>query len=320
MPVDLCGAEEAHVHATGLQQVTEDFRQWNDAGRGVGEFAVADRKRQHVRARAERAGFVDQHDVGRVRETREIARGTRQADADEADTAVPQQPRGSDGHHLVAGPVAHATSRRLARNAAWSRLAEDVPVHPGQETIAFARDRIPALVEAVVARVMIVHVRRIRAARALRDGTHDPVRQHDAIHGGRQFVDDFLDRDDQGAGSERGLALGADDAVHRHVAAPVRALCMQDRDVGIERGHRRQSLARERALDAADARIDGRQVGAEVAAQRRERQPGGAGAVGRGHAGVGVLVDLERRGPLVLDGIAQPMQRADARDCRPTRT
>jgi glutaconate CoA-transferase subunit B len=30
---------------------------------------------------------------------------------------------GGDGHHLVARPVAHAASRRLARNPAWSRLA-----------------------------------------------------------------------------------------------------------------------------------------------------------------------------------------------------
>ena len=46
--VDLRGAEEADVDAPGLQVVREHLRQRDDAGRGFGELAVADRQRQHV--------------------------------------------------------------------------------------------------------------------------------------------------------------------------------------------------------------------------------------------------------------------------------
>ncbi len=58
--------------------------------------------------------------------------------------------------------------------------------------------------------------------------------------------------------------------------------------------------------------IDRREVGADVAAQHAERQPRRAGAIRRRHARVRVLVDRQRRGPRVLDGVAQPVQRADA--------
>ena len=64
------------------------------------------------------------------------------------------------------------------------------------------------------------------------------------------------------------------------------------------------------------ARICGlsrRQIGADVAAQHRRtasvRRPRG---IGRGHAGMRVLVDRERMRPAVLDRIAQPVQRTDA--------
>ena len=64
-------------------------------------------------------------------------------------------------------------------------------------------------------------------------------------------------------------------------------------------------------------RVCAAQVGAEVPAQNAERQVRGAGRVGGGHAGVRVLLDLERRRPAVLDRVAQPVQRADARVAAP---
>ena len=78
------------------------------------------------------------------------------------------------------------------------------------------------------------------------------------------------------------------------------------------RRHGGKLLAGERAGDELDARIDLRQVDADVAAQHRQRQPRGAGLVGIGHGGVGMLLDRERLRPAVLDRIAEAVQRADA--------
>ena len=54
------------------------------------------------------------------------------------------------------------------------------------------------------------------------------------------------------------------------------------------------------------------QVGADVAAHHRARQIRGAGRVPVGHPGVAVLLDLDRPWPVVLDRVAEAMQRADA--------
>ena len=86
---------------------------------------------------------------------------------------------------------------------------------------------------------------------------------------------------------------------------------MDDADVGPQRRHRGQHLAGERARDRGDVACAA-EVGAGVAAQHRERQARGAGHVAVGHAGVAVLLELQRRRPAVLDRVAQPVQRADA--------
>ena len=51
-----------------------------------------------------------------------------------------------------------------------------------------------------------------------------------------------------------------------------------------------------------------RQIGADVAAQDRERESARAGRVAVGHAGVAVLLELERQRPGVLDRVAEAMQ------------
>ena len=184
-------------------------------------------------------------------------------------------------------------------------------VDPGGELGAIAGDRVPAQVEIVVAGVVAVRIGRPGAARAVRDGRHREVRQHDVVHRGRNLVDDRLDGDEQLRRGECGLARGADDPVDRDIAAAVRALRVQDRDVGIDRGHGRDLLAGVGAGDVPDARILLRKIGADVAAEHPERQARGARAVGNRHGGVAVLVDLERARPVVLDRVAQAMQRAD---------
>ena len=51
----------------------------------------------------DRAGLVDQHQVGRVRGAGEVAGQVGQPDADEHDLAVAQLARGDGGHHLGGG-------------------------------------------------------------------------------------------------------------------------------------------------------------------------------------------------------------------------
>ena len=77
------------------------------------------------------------------------------------------------------------------------------------------------------------------------------------------------------------------------------------------RGHGRELLAGERAGHRATA-CPGGQVAAPVAAEHAERQVRRAGCVRRRHAGMRVLLELERRRPAVLDRVAEPVQRADA--------
>ena len=64
-------------------------------------------------------------------------------------------------------------------------------------------------------------------------------------------------------------------------------------------------------------RVRAAKIAAAVAAQHPERQVRGAGRVRRRHAGVGVLLELERPRPAVLDRVAQPVERADARVAAP---
>ena len=55
----------------------------------------------------------------------------------------------------------------------------------------------------------------------------------------------------------------------------------------------------------------GGEVTAPVAAQHAEGEVCGAGRPGGGEAGVGVLLELERDRPVVLDRIPEPVQRPD---------
>src|SRR6266536_4819502 len=57
---------------------------------------------------------------------------------------------------------------------------EHVPLHPLAEAVATAADRVPRDIELVVALVVAVRVRGMRAARRERDGTDYPARQHRA--------------------------------------------------------------------------------------------------------------------------------------------
>ena len=170
MAVDLRGAEEADVDASALQPVGEHLRHRDDRVGGLGELAVADRERQPLGLRADRAALVDEHAAGRVRAPREVRREARQADPDEADGAVAQPPRRRDGHHLVGRVAVHARhAAASARGCAWysptSAVSSTCRCIQARKRLAVAADRVPADVELVVAVVVAVRVRRMRAAR-----------------------------------------------------------------------------------------------------------------------------------------------------------
>ena len=99
--VDLGAAEETDRHAAALQPVAEHLHHRDGGERGLAQLPVADRERQHRRLGAERTGLVDQREIGRVRQARQVGGGRRQPDADEANIGIAQRARRRDGHHLA---------------------------------------------------------------------------------------------------------------------------------------------------------------------------------------------------------------------------
>jgi hypothetical protein len=86
---------------------------------------------------------------------------------------------------------------------------------------------------------------------------------------------------------------------------------MDDANIGTDRRNSGDPLPGERAGDPGDPSPLG-QAGSLVAADEPEREVGGAGGVAGCHPGVRVFLELERRGPALLHGVAQPVQGADA--------
>src|SRR5712691_11722134 len=183
---------------------------------------------------------------------------------------------------------------------------------------AITRDRVPGLIIGVVALVVAVRIGGMRAARHAGDAADGPARQDHRIGAAlAEIRNDLLDRHQRAFRGQHHLLLHADDAFDQHVAGGVRLERVHHRDVGPDRRHGRERFAGERACDALDVGIDVRQVDPEIAAEDRARQPGRAGLVGIGHGGVGMLLDRDRHRPAVLVGVAETMQRADARIAHP---
>ena len=158
----------------------------------------------------------------------------------------------------------------------------------------------------------------MRAAGNACDGGDRPVRQNHGIVGrGLQVVDDLLDHHDGALRGEHDFLLAARDAFEQHIALAVGAQRVDDSNVWPQRRHGRKFLARIRTRDRLDARIDLRQVDADVATKHRERQVGRACVIGVGHAGVGMFLNGERVRPAILDGVADAMRRADSRIAAP---
>ncbi len=145
-----------------------------------------------------------------------------------------------------------------------------------------------------------------------------PVRQHHRVEAAlAQIVDDLLHRHHRTLGGEHGFLLHAEHALDQHIAGLVGALRMDHRHVRPVRRYRRQLLAGERASHALDLGIHLRQIAADIAAEDGAGQTGGARLIGVGHGGVRMLFQFQLLRPAVFHGIAETVQRADARIAAP---
>ena len=126
--IDLRGAEEADVDAPAADPVVEHLGDRDEVLRAGGEVVVADRQRQALRARADRAGLVDEHAAGRVQAPREVGGGVRRPDPDEHDLAVEQLARGPDGHDLLGRRVdgAHRATTGAPTGASAARTFSSI--------------------------------------------------------------------------------------------------------------------------------------------------------------------------------------------------
>ncbi len=124
-------------------QYLEHLRDRHGGERRFAQLAVADRQRQNRRLGFERAGLVDEREARRVRETREVAGGRRQADADEADVVVAERARGGHGHHFRGGVAGHGAPVRAAN--ARSRKSSGRPLMTCSSIQAAKRSRSRAI-------------------------------------------------------------------------------------------------------------------------------------------------------------------------------
>ncbi len=137
------------------------------------------------------------------------------------------------------------------------------------------------------------------------------MRQHHRVGAGRtQLVHDFFYGHDGPGRGQHHFFLDAYDALDEYVSRPVRALGMDDADIGAERRDGGQLLARKRAFDEPDVVMLVCQIDAHIPPQDRAGEPGGAGSVGIGHGRVAVLFQLQRLRPALLDSVSQSMERA----------
>ena len=196
--------------------------------------------------------------------------------------------------HVAHRHAAFAPSRRV-RGERLGPFFQNVRLHPGEKRIAVARDRVPGLVEGIVALVVAVRIGRIarRPARTRSRRSSRPAgsrRSGCAARNRRRSP-----RPSRSSASPPARLPSARPTMPSSSTLPARSAlsAWMIGDVRPDRRHRGELFAGERAGDAPDVRVDLGQVGADVAAEDRERQPGRARLVGIGHRGVGVLLDRD---------------------------
>src|SRR5208283_193367 len=96
---------------------------------------------------------------------------------------------------------------------------QDVLAHPRNERVTVSRDRVPFLVEGIVALVVAVRVRGGCASGRRRDSADHPGWQNDGItrRVDAEVVNDLLDRDDGASRGQNGLFLNAGNAPEENI-------------------------------------------------------------------------------------------------------
>jgi hypothetical protein len=102
-PVDLGGAQEAHVDAAALEIQAEQVPHARNGRRPRDDRRVADRQRQAGRLGAEDAGLVDQLHLRGHRSLGQVDGDVGEAHPDEADALPGQLPGRGHDHHLGLG-------------------------------------------------------------------------------------------------------------------------------------------------------------------------------------------------------------------------
>ena|SRR5437870_7259592 len=143
-------------------------------------------------------------------------------------------------------------------------------------------------------------------------GEHPRWKDH-AVRNRFQPIAYFFDSDDHCFRGKHGFFLDADDSPQLDIAPGVRALRVNDRDVGIHGSNRRDFLSCEWTVDESNGRRMLREIGFGIPPQNAEWQPRGSRGQGRGEPRVVVLFEFEWNRPSLLDGIPEPMQQPQAR-------
>ncbi len=150
------------------------------------------------------------------------------------------------------------------------------------------------------------------AVRGDRDRRDRPARQHDPAGTQLELLDDLLDGHERAARAPARPPSGRP-VIPQSWTLPCRSACWawmiptSGRSAGTA-----ESSSPVNGHSIAATRVLRGKVGSAVAPQHGERQVRRARRVGRSHPGVRVLLELERSRPVVLDRVAEAVQRADA--------
>jgi len=303
-----------------LQPIREDLGQRHDGGRRFGKLAVTDRQRQHRRPGADRARLVDQDHVRACRRRARLAAAegrpmpTKQTHPSHSRRAAATVIISSRVH----GVVTEGSSLRAVPAPAPSeagrhggRLSGARAGHPRAERARSREIAFPRRVERVVARRSSSGRTRVGpAGHATRCGDH-PVRQHERVHRRAEVVHDSSTVP-AGRAPRAPPRAGPRRCVEEDVAVAIGLLGVEDGDVRRGSPGRWRPAHRCRAGDRADLWVDRREVGADVARRQAERSstPPAVKAAACPRASARRSPGVR---PAVLDGVAEAVQRADAR-------
>ena len=174
-PVDLGGAQEAHVDEAALEVEREQVEHAGHRRGTRDDGRVPDGQRQPGRPRPEDARFVDQLHVRRHGQLGQVDRDVGQADAHEADPLAGQLARGGHDHHLRAGEGRDGPSAVMSgpRTARWGSpiLDEHLGDRPGPSRQVRSGRRPPAPCRASAAPRSAATRRRVTAGRTVAHAT-----------------------------------------------------------------------------------------------------------------------------------------------------